>query len=62
MIITNLFRDQLDRYGEIDITIRHLSKAVSKAENAVLVLNADDPLVAALGKNAKNKCVYYGKV
>jgi hypothetical protein len=60
MIITNLFRDQLDRYGEIDITIRHLSKAVSKAENAVLVLNADDPLVAALGKNAKNKCVYYG--
>jgi len=60
MIITNLFRDQLDRYGEIDITIDYLTRALSKSKNTTLVLNADDPLVVALGKNVGNKCVYFG--
>lgn len=60
MIITNLFRDQLDRYGEIDITTDYLLKAAGKAPNATLVLNSDDPLVAALGKRTKNRCVFFG--
>ena len=59
IVITNLFRDQMDRYGEIDTTISYIQKALDKAENAVLILNGDDPLTASLGKNYKNT-VYYG--
>ncbi|OQB16101.1 MAG: UDP-N-acetylmuramate--L-alanine ligase [Firmicutes bacterium ADurb.Bin193] len=60
MIITNLFRDQLDRYGEIDITVDYLKRAVEKAKNITLILNADDPLVAAFGKKTGNPCVFFG--
>lgn len=60
MVITNLFRDQLDRYGEIDITIDYLSRAVAKSKDITLVLNADDPLVVAFGKKTGNKCVFFG--
>lgn len=58
MVVTNLFRDQLDRYGEIDITLSLLNEAVSMAENVKLVLNGDDPLTSRLGEN-KN-AFYYG--
>ncbi len=60
MVITNLFRDQLDRYGEIDITIDYLSRAVTMAGDVTLVLNGDDPLVAAFGIKSGKKCVFYG--
>lgn len=58
MVITNLFRDQLDRYGEIDITADIIKKAISAAGDVTLVLNADDPLCVQFGKG--NKAVYYG--
>ncbi len=58
MIITNLFRDQLDRYGEIDITTDILNRAIKKAPNLKLVLNGDDPLCARFGIGAD--AVYYG--
>lgn len=58
IIITNLFRDQLDRYGEIDITINLLNEALKNLPNVRLILNADDPLCTHFGKN-KN-CSYYG--
>ncbi len=60
MVLTNLFRDQLDRYGEIDITIEALKKAVSLAGDVTLVLNADDPLVTSFGIETKKNIVYYG--
>lgn len=60
VVITNLFRDQLDRYGEIDITLDYLGKALKKCPDARLVLNADDPLVAAFGKSTGMECVYFG--
>lgn len=60
MIITNLFRDQLDRYGEIDITTDILKRAIAKAPGAVLVLNADDPLCAQFGLIEGITPVYYG--
>ncbi|MDD3765560.1 MAG: MurT ligase domain-containing protein [Eubacteriales bacterium] len=60
MIITNLFRDQLDRYGEIDITIDFLKRAISKTGDITLILNADDPLVTAFGRETGKKCVYFG--
>ena len=58
IVITNLFRDQLDRYGEIDITIDLLNEAIDKLYDVQLILNGDDPLCAQFGKN-KN-AVYYG--
>lgn len=39
MVITNLFRDQLDRYGEIDITSDIYKRAIKKVPNLKLVLN-----------------------
>ena len=58
IIITNLFRDQLDRFGEVDITISLLNEALSKLPQTKLILNGDDPLSAHFGKN-KN-CTYFG--
>ena len=46
---TNLFRDQLDRYGEVDTVMALWKRALSAApRDATLVLNADDPSVAEL--------------
>lgn len=57
-IITNFFRDQLDRYGELDTTVRLVRDSLPK--ETVFVLNADDPLVAQFGINTNNKPLYYG--
>ncbi|MBR1680587.1 DUF1727 domain-containing protein, partial [bacterium] len=58
LIVTNLFRDQLDRYGELDTTAKKIQSAIDKNKNLILILNADDPLVANLGN--ENKRIYYG--
>lgn len=46
VLVTNLARDQLDRYGELNTTAAHIGAAIGHADAAVL--NADDPLVAGL--------------
>ena len=46
MVVTNLFRDQLDRYGELDTTIALIDEAVAMAQGVKLILNGDDPLSA----------------
>ncbi len=48
IVVLNLFRDQLDRYGELDSTAALIGKGIAATE-AKLYLNADDPLVARLG-------------
>lgn len=58
LVVTNLFRDQLDRYGELDTTARKIQEAIDKNKDLTLILNADDPLVANLGR--ENKRIYYG--
>lgn len=55
--VTNLFRDQLDRYGEIDATSKLLKKAFLLAPYAQLVLNADDPVTSVFETKKEN--VYY---
>lgn len=57
LIVTNLFRDQLDRYGELETTAGFIKNAIDKT-NPILFLNADDPLVANLGK--EKEAFYYG--
>ncbi|MCH8950063.1 MAG: DUF1727 domain-containing protein, partial [Chloroflexi bacterium] len=53
IIFTNLFRDQLDRYGEADAVVSIWQRALRDLpENFTLVLNADDPAIASLGDPA----------
>ena len=60
VLLGNLFRDQLDRYGELEtIADRWAGVVASLAPTARLVLNADDPLIADLGRNAPN-VTYFG--
>jgi UDP-N-acetylmuramyl tripeptide synthase len=61
VIITNLYRDQLDRYGELESLSRKMDAALSDLdEEAVVLLNADDSLVASLGRECQGRIYYYG--
>lgn len=60
MVVTNLFRDQLDRYGEIDITSDIIKRAIKKAPDVKLVLNGDDPLCVQFGLEENVKAFYFG--
>ncbi len=57
VLVTNLFRDQLDRFGELDTTARLLNKGILH-HHSLAVLNADDPNVAQLADGCQRS--YYG--
>jgi len=60
-VFTNLFRDQLDRYGEVDSVMTYWRQAVAMLpQETTLVLNADDPSVAYLGTSFTGRVLYYG--
>jgi lipid II isoglutaminyl synthase (glutamine-hydrolysing) len=60
IVVTNLFRDQLDRYGELETTAAHIRGALTRGpEGMTAVLNGDDPMVAALGDNLP-RVIYAG--
>lgn len=59
VLITNFFRDQLDRFGELDRTISLIKDAVRDTE-IELLLNADDPLVVHFQNDTGLHCWYYG--
>ncbi|CAA9503013.1 MAG: proposed amino acid ligase found clustered with an amidotransferase, partial [uncultured Rubrobacteraceae bacterium] len=60
LAVLNLFRDQLDRYGELSYTGKVIASAFSDLpRDGAVVLNADDPLVASLGGSSANP-VFYG--
>lgn len=61
IILLNLFRDQLDRYGEVDsIAKKWKTSLTDLPKHATLILNADDPQIAFLGKGSKGKTLYFG--
>lgn len=60
IVVSNIFRDQLDRYGEVDTTRRLLKGALDLAPNAELVLCADDPHVVLLAEGARGDVSYFG--
>lgn len=60
MVVTNLFRDQLDRYGEVEITLSYLQRAISMCENIKLILNGDDPIVSSLAEKTGKSTVFFG--
>jgi len=61
VLLCNLFRDQLDRYGELETIADSWVSALHEggARTAALVLNADDPLIADLGRE-RDGVVYFG--
>jgi len=61
VVVTNLFRDQLDRYGEVD-TVAERWRIILPylPHGSTLILNADDPAVAALGDVTYANKLYYG--
>ena len=60
MVMTNLFRDQLDRYGEIDITMNILEEMIRKVPKMKVIVNGDDALSAYLAMDSGNPYVTYG--
>lgn len=60
-VFTNLFRDQLDRYGEVDsVSARWRAAVEALPETTTLVLNADDPTIANLGRLFAGRVLYFG--
>ena len=60
IILLNLFRDQLDRYGEVNTISKKWSDALKDINNkTTLILNADDPQVAYLGLRLKGVSVKF---
>jgi lipid II isoglutaminyl synthase (glutamine-hydrolysing) len=65
IVLGNLFRDQLDRYGEMEALADEWAKVVAeRAGSGGFVLNADDPLIADLGRDADERprqgVLYFG--
>ncbi|MDO5732521.1 MAG: MurT ligase domain-containing protein [Eubacteriales bacterium] len=64
VLVTNLFRDQLDRYGELDAVYRLIRSGLEELDKTILLLNADDPSVSHLGlelvSNPNCELRYYG--
>jgi UDP-N-acetylmuramyl tripeptide synthase len=63
VLFTNLFRDQLDRYGEVETVAAVWRDTVSALPpDVTVILNADDPSVAALAAVASGPVVTYGVI
>ena len=60
IVYTNVFRDQLDRYGEVTHTLSKLRVGAQNSPNAVLCLNADDSLITSLHDDVPNPVIFYG--
>ena len=55
LLLANLFRDQLDRYGELETIADRWAAVGRRGAGTQLVLNADDPLVADLGRAERRR-------
>ncbi len=61
VVILNLFRDQLDRYGEVDIIARKWRESLKKlTQKTTVFLNADDPQICYLGAGLVAKVITFG--
>lgn len=60
VVVTNLFRDQLDRYGEINSIMNIMGNAFKSAGFPALILNGDDPISSGFGRGYEGKTYYFG--
>ncbi|MBE6741389.1 MAG: DUF1727 domain-containing protein [Ruminococcaceae bacterium] len=58
--VTNIFRDQLDRYGETETTLNTVLNAINNMPDAVLILNADCPLTYSISEKCENLVKTFG--
>ena len=60
VVVTNVFRDQLDRYGEVTHTLENIRLGIENCPAATVCLNADDSLVSSLKDELPNDVLFYG--
>lgn len=60
LVFTNLYRDQLDAYAEIDRTKEMFVKALKLSPQAKVVFNGDDPRLSDILKGLENECLKFG--
>ncbi|HEY9803682.1 MAG TPA: Mur ligase family protein [Leptolyngbyaceae cyanobacterium] len=61
ILCLNLFRDQLDRYGEVDTISKRWTKVISTLPaDTVVIPNADDPTLSLLGQQLQQKVLFFG--
>ncbi|MEY3403790.1 MAG: UDP-N-acetylmuramyl peptide synthase [Anabaena sp. CRKS33] len=61
ILCLNLFRDQLDRYGEVDSISKRWTKVISTLpETTVVIPNADDPTLSYLGQQLPQRVLFFG--
>lgn len=60
IVATNVFRDQLDRYGEITHTLNNIIEGIRHTPESVLCINADCSLIASIPAQVPNPVVRFG--
>ena len=61
VVVGNLFRDQLDRYGELELLAQTIQRALERLpQSGHAVLNADDPRVGEIGMSLPKPPLWYG--
>lgn len=59
-VVTNVFRDQLDRYGEVLTTVNKIRSGLEQLPNVKLILNADCSLTSSLSNLPHSEIYYFG--
>lgn len=60
VLVTNVFRDQLDRYGEVTHTLNAIKESVKNLPNATICLDADCSLTYSMSREISNKIITFG--
>lgn len=60
VVVTNLFQDQLDRFGKLEYTRKCILSAIADLPKARVILNADCSMTASLAEEITNECIFFG--
>ena len=60
VVLLNLFRDQLDRYGEVNATAAGLAESMDQIKGSTLVVNADDPALVSVARRHQGSVTFFG--
>ncbi len=60
IVVTNLFSDQVDRYGSVQNTLKEIRTGIELVPESTLVLNADEPLSTSITCTADNPVIWFG--
>ncbi|MCQ2752245.1 MAG: MurT ligase domain-containing protein [Coriobacteriales bacterium] len=60
ILVTNLFKDQVDRYDSITKARDYIIDAIKSSPDSICILNADDQIVASIADFVDNRIVWYG--